>query len=135
LSVLVDTSVWIEYFRERPSLSPERLSALAELIREDEVVTIEAIRAEVLSGRLDPEAADDIAASFGALRTIDLDWSKRSSWDELVELARRAHAARIAVPGLIDRTIVAAAQAASVPLWSLDPRLRKLAANVGVELI
>jgi len=31
--------------------------------------------------------------------------------------------------------IVAAARAASVPLWTIDPRLRRFAARVGVELI
>jgi predicted nucleic acid-binding protein len=86
LSVLVDTSVWIEFFRARPSLPSERLSALAELTAEGEVVTVEAIRAEVLSGRLDAKAAGEITAAFDVLRTVDLDWSSRSSWDQLIGL-------------------------------------------------
>jgi predicted nucleic acid-binding protein len=133
VSLLVDTGVWIEFFRERPSLPAEALARLAELVREDQVVIIEPVRAELLSGRLSAERRGEISDTLDALRRVDLDWSARKTWDDIVSLAASAHGARLAVPGIIDRMVLAAAKAAGARLWTLDPRLSKLAAHFGVE--
>ena len=133
--VLVDTSVWVEFFRDRTRLAKDRLDALVELIEDRRAATIHAVRVEVLSGAVSAPKERTIRAAFDALQRIDPDWSAESSWERLVEVASFARRHDLPIPGVVDRMILHASEQAQAVLWTLDEPLRRLARARGVELI
>lgn len=133
--VLVDTSVWAEYFRRRSRLSAEQLTQLDELIGDDRVVIVHPIRAEILSGQVKKTREAEVRAALSALTSIDLDWNDADTWDEVARCAQEARQAGIPSAGLVDRMIVLAAEHAGATIWSLDEPLRGLAAGRGVALL
>lgn len=134
MRVLVDTSVWIEFFRSRPQLSEESLSFLNLLIVDDRVVTIYPIQAELFSGTISKDRETGIRGAFDAMIHIDLDWNAASTWNELVEKAHKARKASLPIPGIVDRMILAAAEKGETSLWTLDRPLKRLAEEIGVRL-
>ncbi len=134
MKVLVDTSVWIEFFRARPQLPRDSLDFLDLLIADDRAVTILPIQAEVLSGRVSTKREREIREAFGALEHVDLDWNASSTWDDVVALARVAQKSSHSIPGIVDRMILLSAQRSESSLWTLDQSLIRLAPEVGVRL-
>jgi predicted nucleic acid-binding protein len=94
MRVLVDTSVWAEFFRSRPAIPRAAITTLRALIEDDRVVTLLPIEAEVLSGRVAGTKEREVRQAFSAIEHIDLDWSARTTWERIVDLARAAQAAR-----------------------------------------
>jgi predicted nucleic acid-binding protein len=127
MSVLVDSSVWIEFFRSRTRLDSTALGALARFIERDQAVTILPIEVEVLSGHPSPRVERTIREAFAALRHVDLDWNASTTWQHLSALGAHARASALPVPGVVDRMVVAAAQAAGAALWTLDVGMQRLA--------
>ncbi len=134
MKVLVDTSIWIEFFWSRPQLSQESLGFLDLLIEDDRAVTIFPIQTEVLSGRISEKKEREIREAFGVMTHIDLDWNAAATWERLSELAQVAHKASLPIPGIVDRMILSAAEKAGASLWTLERALRKLAPEIGVRL-
>ena len=134
MRVLVDTSIWIEYARSRPSLSSVSLSFLDLLLEDDRAVTIYPIQTEILSGNLSPHHYEDTRSSLEALHHVDCDWNHSEVWDELSKLAHRARKNGLPIPGLVDPMILLAAKKSDVSLWTLDQALLKLATVVQVHL-
>lgn len=132
--VLIDTSVWAEYFRRRSRLSEAEGAALDELIRDDRAAVVQPIRAEILSGRIKREQEKAVRDAFGALRSIDLDWNATATWDAIAGCAKDARGAGIPTVGIVDRMVLLAAERAGAALWSLDGPLRKLAKSRGGNL-
>lgn len=91
--VLVDTSVWIDYLRNRP----EAVRRLEPLLLDSRVATCGPVYAEVLSGAVDASDYDGLAAGFSALTWLD---APESAWREVAELrfrlARRGTQAHLA---------------------------------------
>ena len=135
MRVLVDTSVWAEYFRSRPALPRRQLDALAVLIENDEVVTVMPIEAEVLSGKIPRAKEVDVHAAFEALEHIDPDWNARTTWDAIVALARASLRDRLPILGIVDRMVLLAAEAQRLPLWTLDRALARVAKARGVDVV
>lgn len=133
MKVLVDTSIWIEYFRAHPHLSEASLGFLSLLLEDDRVVTIYPVHAELLSGKLAPAKEKDIRNALDALGHIDLDWNTKPTWDQIIDLGRRAHKAALPVPGIVDRMILAATKHSNASLWTLDQGLNRLAQEVSVK--
>lgn len=131
--VLVDTSVWIEFFAKRPRISNDSVLSLKELISNGDVVLIEPIRAELLSGHVVPKLKNEIVSYFDALDMIDLDWNSRKTWDDIIALAEIAKINGLPIPGLIDRMILIAALNASAKIASLDKGLLTLADKIKIE--
>ncbi|MBI2982172.1 MAG: PIN domain-containing protein [Deltaproteobacteria bacterium] len=131
MSVLVDTSVWIEFFRPKP---PIDISPLDLLIREREVTTCRPIIAEVLSGKMSSGTRSTVSRALNALTLVDLDWNIGSSWEKVIDLASLAHQKGIGIPGLVDRMILVSAQESGNQLWTLEAKLQKLAGLAGVGL-
>ena len=136
LPVLIDTSVWIEYFSPRPKISQETLSHLRQLILDDEVLIIDPIRAELLSGQIRLSKHSELDRLLSSLTQIDLNWSLRETWDSLVKLASDGISNRVPVPvpGLIDRMILLSASRANVAICSLDQNLLKFARFLKINI-
>jgi len=132
--ILIDTSVWIEFFSSKPSVSKQLLDRLTQHILEGEVAIIEPIRVELLSGVIRSSAKAEVARLLGSLEKVDLDWNSKENWDKLIELSSVAHAHKCSVPGVVDRMILLSAKEASVTLLTKDRLLGKLAAILEVEI-
>ena len=131
--ILVDTSVWIEFFRPHPSKLNSLL--LENLIEEGEVVTCFPIWAEVLSGEMTFKTRQTVSDAFKSMIFIDVDLNSPQTWEELIELAHFAKEYKLGIPGLIDRIILLASKKSTSQLWSLDKKLNHLAKALSVDLL
>lgn len=127
MKIIVDTSVWIEFFNPKPKLSREKILLLASLIRETEVAIIEPIRAEIFSGTIAPSNRLELTRYFDALNYVDLDWNAKDTWNQIIEFASIAKTRHLKVPGIVDRMILLSAKHAKLELWTLDQSLSQLA--------
>lgn len=132
--MLVDTSMWVEFFSLRPRASAASIAQLRADILEDRAVIVEPIRAELLSGHIRQAQRTTIVRALAAMRSIDLDWNAREHWNEIIALATTATKHRLAIPGVVDRMILLAAQKAGATICTLDKSLTALASVVGVAL-
>ena len=131
MMVLVDSSVWIEFFNPTPSIS---LSPLELLIQERQVATCLPIRAEVLSGNISPANFRILTLAFDAMDFVDLDWNSPYPWNLIVHMSQAARRKKAGMPGIIDRMILACCQEKKIPLWTLDKKLRKFALALKLSL-
>ncbi len=132
MNVLVDTSLWIEFFHSKPRISKTDLNQLSELIENDQVRMILPIRTELLSGRLDSNKRK-LLDVLDALDRIDPDWNDPKVWESIVGYSQISHQAGEGVSGIVDRMILVACERGKVALWTLDSALLKLAKRIGVE--
>jgi len=111
--VLVDTSVWVQFFRA--GQTPEALH-LDDLLQTRAVRTCAPIRAEVLSGARTDRERGQLRELFQAVPVLDL---PADLWDRVEDarfaLARKGHQA-----SLIDLMIAWTAASHRTPLWTLD---------------
>jgi predicted nucleic acid-binding protein len=131
MRVLVDSSVWIEFFAPKSSLPP---GSLEELISQRQVATCQPIKAEVLSGKMDPAARRAVEAAFDAMDFVDLDWNSEKTWRGLVELSLQAQRKRAPIPGIVDRMILACCLGTELILWTRDRKLIKLSKALNLSL-
>jgi predicted nucleic acid-binding protein len=131
--VLIDTSVWIEFFSKRSKISNETIASLKELISNGDAVIMEPIRAEILSGHILSQLRNEILSALDVLDMIDLDWNSRNTWDDIVALADIARSHQLPIPGIVDRMILIAALNANVQIASLDQTLMALARAMKVN--
>ena len=132
--VLIDTSVWVEFFSKRPKISIETIASLKELISNGDAVIIEPVRAELLSGHILPPLRNEILSALDVLDMIDLDWNSRNTWDDIIALADISRGHQLPIPGIVDRMILIAALNASVQIASLDRGLMALARAMKIKL-
>jgi predicted nucleic acid-binding protein len=117
VSVLVDTSVWVEYLRGR-----EPLAAQCErLVREGEAVLCGPVLAELLAGAR-TEADARALLDLTGLRFVEV---TRQTWRRSGEVARALGDLGESVP-LLDILIGVASANAQVPLWSNDHHFAQL---------
>ncbi|HTH57692.1 MAG TPA: PIN domain-containing protein [Cyclobacteriaceae bacterium] len=113
--ILVDTSVWIEYFRQSNSSLSDKLELL---IENNEVIALSCVFGELLQGiRNDSEE-----------KTIVTFWQNLTKVDEtnlFIEAGKLSAKYKLLTSGvgLIDSSILAAAIKHNLPLWTLDKRL------------
>ena len=110
--VLVDTSVWIVYFR---AADPSIVRTLDVLIDEDAVATLPPIRLELISGCRRSERAGLIRC-IDALHQLSVSDGTWTAAEDLA-LGTRRHGVTL---GAVDLLIAAACDAHQVPLWTLD---------------
>lgn len=111
--VLVDTSVWVQFFRSAQAVSAQHLDGL---LQARAVQTCAPIRAEVLSGARTERERAHLRELFRAVPVLD---APTDLWDR-VEDARFALARRGYTVSLVDLMIAATAAAHPAALWSLD---------------
>jgi predicted nucleic acid-binding protein len=121
LSVLVDTSVWIRFLSGRPPYA----DGLQELLGRDEVFGHELVQGELLIG--DPGGRRKLLADYELMRQ-----ARVAAHAEVVEFVRgrRLHGRGI---GWIDAHLLASAIVERLRVWTADPRLAELAAELGVS--
>jgi len=110
---LVDTSLWIELFRERNSLSFDRLGGL------EEVVTCLPVIQEVLQGFDDPSAYRVAREAMFALPIVESPLSA-ALVEEAVDLYRSVRRAGVTPRSSVDCLIAACALRHELPVAHCD---------------
>ena len=122
MSVLVDTSVWVDHFRGSNS-------RLAQLLFSDQVLTHPVVLVELACGT-------PPAPRARTLRDIGLlEHAKHATWAEVMELIE---ARQLDGRGCGSSDITLLASTLITPgalLWTLDKRLAQLAGEVGVAFM
>jgi predicted nucleic acid-binding protein len=114
MSVLVDTSVWIEFLRANESCFP----VMRRLLEERRVLALECVFGELLQGARDDREAGILVAYWNNLPRVQI--------DDLFILAGRyssAHRLSSRGIGLVDSVIILAARHYGAMIWSLDKKL------------
>jgi predicted nucleic acid-binding protein len=96
--VLVDTSVWLEFFRERDSPYGETLDRLLE---EERVCTANLIKGEIIPGARTPKQFRELKDYFSALPLAN---EPASLWEDIIEVQfrlKRRGINGISIPDLI----------------------------------
>jgi tRNA(fMet)-specific endonuclease VapC len=118
LTVLVDTSVWIDFYRGREPNAGE----LARLIAEGEVSVCGPIVAELIAGS-PKDRRTDLETALAGLPSAELDFAAwRLAGEVAHELRRRGR-----VAPLLDIAIAVAAVRDRSPLWTLDQDFARIA--------
>lgn len=118
--VLVDTSVWVEHLRRGEP-------RLASLLGATEVLCHPFIVGELACGNL--RKRGEILELLAALPSLG-----KATDDEVLLFIERNRLQGRGL-GLIDMHLLASCATARTPLWTLDTKLRKAAAEVGVARI
>lgn len=119
--ILVDSSVWIEFYR--PSCSETLRSAVVEALRRDRVFTLPLIVAEVVQGAPDEELLEALTGDFSALHRLEPDFEVGASAARIGYALRRQGRATPAT----DLLIGAAALAGDCELWHQNGHFEAIA--------
>jgi predicted nucleic acid-binding protein len=111
--ILVDTAVWIDFWKKRP-----HTDALVELLEDDQILVHDFVMAELAVGNLGPAHVRDEILS-GLLR---LPRAPLVSLDELLMLIRTQRLERRGL-GAVDAHLLASARLVSAQLWTTDKAL------------
>jgi len=122
MSVLVDTSVWIDHFRHGNAV-------LAALLEMDMTIIHPMVIAEIACGT-PPEPRAQTLANLGLLPA-----SERPALTEIMDFIEREKLYGLGC-GLIDITLLASALLTpGAQLWTLDKRLANLAHRFGIAFV
>lgn len=121
--VLVDTSVWIEFFKG----NPEFFAPMVELFEEAEVYSLELIFAELLQGVKTKRELEMISDFYRQLRILDHPGLIMESGD----FSRREGLIDKGI-GLVDAVIIHAARKFGLEIWTLDKKILKHVGYNGV---
>ena len=128
--ILVDSSVWIDYFRDAVTRQVEELD---EMLAEDASVFITpAIRMELLQGLTD-ELQARLVGEY--LADVDMLRGRDSDFDQAAALYRAAQARGLRVRSSIDCLIAAQAIRAGMPLLHDDADFLRLAEVSDLRLV
>jgi len=117
--IVVDTSVWIDFFN-RPH-SPVTLH-LQSLLRNRQVVLVGMVLAEILQGIKNPEEARRVRESLDRLPFLE---TTRAKWQKAGELSAQLRRKGLTLP-LSDLIIAATALQEEVAVFTLDPHFKKV---------
>lgn len=126
MTVLVDTSIWVDYFRGRPDAGPLDL-----LLDRGEVAVCGPVVAELLAGTA-TEQAEVLWLALGSLPSAPID---DAGWRAAGEAAHELRVRGASVP-LLDVVIAIAAIRFGAELWSRDQnfeRVREVVANLSLH--
>jgi predicted nucleic acid-binding protein len=113
--ILVDTSVWIDFFRQSdPSID----NTLSDLLENNEVVALSAVFGELLQGAKNKEEEKIILEFWEYLPKIEEE-------ELLIEAGKlsREHKFITKGVGLLDCCIMVACKLNNLQVWSLDKKL------------
>jgi len=118
--ILIDTSIWVDYFRGREIRLAD---AVDRLLESDRVVTLEIIEAELLRGAKTEKEIDFLKNHFSAIPILEM---PSDSWREVglfsYRLARKGY-----LPALVDTFIALASINSDIPLFTRDRDFRRIA--------
>jgi len=125
--VLVDTSVWITFFREGSSLAARRLDALLE---EGEACICGLVEAELLPG-LNRKDRIKVRALMARLTRLE---TAPDIWADVADIQERSLSKGLGPFSIPDLVIAAVALRHNVPLFSLDKHFQSLSLVTGLRL-
>ena len=117
--IIVDTCVWIEFFREPESELTLRLKGL---LRERKVVMVGMVMAEILQGVKAPKEANLVKQSLEKLPYLEI---TRGIWEAAGEMSASLRGAGVTIP-LSDLTIAAVALSGDHEIFTIDPHFYKV---------
>lgn len=119
MSVLIDTSVWVDHFRRRSD-------ALVEVLLQDQALTHPMVLAELACGT-PPAPRERTLAEIGLLQP-----ARQASLSEVMDFVGREKVYGLGC-GLVDMVLLASTLITpTARLWTLDKRLAELAERFGV---
>ena len=119
MSVLIDTSVWLDHFRRRNE-------TLVQLLLRDEGLTHPMVLAELACGT-PPAPRAQTLGNIARLQSV-----RQATWDEIHALIEREKLYGLD-SGLVDLALLAAILITpGAHLWTLDKRLAAMAERFGV---
>ena len=115
--IIIDTSIWIEFFKN----NPEYQAAVKSLLEEQKVLAIECVFAELLQGAKNKREREILSSYWENLPKYEcgdiwIDAGRFSSENKLVSKGI----------GLIDCVIVVSAKNSGSKIWSLDKKLNSI---------
>ncbi len=116
--IIVDTSVWVEFFRNREPVH----ARLSELLDRRAVLASEGAFAELLSGARGQQEVDVVESFWKSLPKVD----EAGIWIEAGKLSAARGLGAKGV-GLIDSTLLALSARTGAEIWTLDRRLAEAA--------
>ncbi len=116
--ILVDTSVWIAFFRGAPSGK-----ALSRFLEEDAVLVHPWVTGELMLGTLGPRR-EEILSDLGRLPAAPL-----VDFEEIRALVTSRRLAGTGI-GWVDAQLVGSALVAGATLWTFDTKLAKVATRL-----
>lgn len=116
--ILVDTSIWIEFLRDKPPIS-ERMHRL--LAEEYEVCSIECVFGELLAGTRDAREVNVIEAYWRNITKVP----EAGLWIDAGKLSKAMKLSSKGV-GLIDAAIIVASHRVKARIWTLDEKLKNV---------
>jgi hypothetical protein len=117
--IIVDTCVWIEFFREPES---ELTLHLKGLLRERKVIMVGMVMAEILQGVKAPKEADLVKQSLEKLSYLEI---TRDSWEAAGEISASLRGTGVTIP-LSDLAIAAVALSGDHEIFTIDPHFYKV---------
>ncbi|CBE69821.1 conserved protein of unknown function [Candidatus Methylomirabilis oxygeniifera] len=127
--VLVDTSVWLEFFRVRDS---PYAAALDQLLEEERVCTSNLIKAEIIPGARTPRQFRELKDYFDAL---PLAKEPTSLWEEIIDVQFRLKRMGINGISIPDLMIAVVANAAGKAIFTKDNDFRLIQRGLPVTLL
>ena len=117
--IIVDTCVWIEFFREPKS---ELTLHLKGLLRERKVIMVGMVMAEILQGVKAPKEANLVKQSLEKLPYLEI---TRDIWVTAGEISASLRVTGITIP-LSDLIIAATALSGEHEIFTIDPHFNKV---------
>jgi len=117
--IIVDTCVWIEFFREPKS---ELTLHLKTLLRERKVIMVGIVMAEILQGVKASKEANLVKERIGKLPYVE---TTRAIWITAGEISASLRRTGITIP-LSDLIIAATALSGNYEIFTVDPHFNKI---------
>lgn len=117
--IIVDTCIWIEFFRQRESKHTHRLK---HLLRERKVIMVGMVLAEILQGVKAPKEAILVKQNLERLPYVEM---TRKIWERASEISASLRSEGITIP-LSDLIIAAAAFSGEHEVFTIDPHFEKV---------
>jgi len=117
--IIVDTTIWIEFFRNRES---DESNHLKDLLRQRRVVMVGIVLSEIVQAVKDPKEAKLVLASFAKLPYSEM---TRDRWQQAGEISAFLRKKGTTIP-LSDLIIAACALAEGCEIYTLDPHFKRI---------
>jgi predicted nucleic acid-binding protein len=129
--LLVDTSVWVDYFNDHPSREAEQLAGA--LAADDPMVMLGLVATELLAGLRNDAEAGRIAGMLGAFDAVPA--FTESDYRNAAGIYRKCRASGETVGSVVDCLIAQACLSHGYRLLSKDGDFRKIARNTPLRLV
>jgi predicted nucleic acid-binding protein len=117
--IIVDTTIWIEFFRTPQSTHSNHLK---DLLRQRRVVMVGMVQAEIAQGVKDPKEAKLVLSSFAKLPYSEM---TKERWQQAGGISASLRKKGTTLP-LSDLIIAAGAVAEGCEVYTLDPHFKRI---------